>query len=140
MTQRKHFTRGLRVIARVVKQKAGSGSWRGNLVLLPELPIGRKEIGRFEGLSLQTIAVGRCFGPTVTADRSIPAVGGDFNRSSHPVHLLRATLVSNRDIFGTPCHFHILQMLPHLRCLKKLRLVLEFWAVNVHPRTTSRSS
>src|SRR5947207_2408473 len=102
MTQRKHFTRGLRVIARVIKHKAGRGSWGGNLVLLPELPIGRKEIGRFEGPSLQTVAIGRSFGPTVTADRATPAVGGDFNRSSHPVHFLGAELVSKRDIFGTP--------------------------------------
>src|SRR6266480_226448 len=128
MTQRKHFTRGLRVIARVIKQKSERGSRGGNLVLLPELPIGRKEIGRLERPSLQTVAIARCFGPTITTYGSIKAVGGDLNRSSLPVQFLGAGLVSNRDIFRTPGHFHILQMLSHLRSFEKFQLVLEFWA------------
>src|SRR6266550_4099954 len=126
MTQRKHFTRGLRVIARVIKHKAGTRcSWGGDLVLFPELPIERKEICRFERPSHpQTLATVRCFGPTITTYGSIKAVGGDLNRSSHPVHFLGAGLVSNRDIFRTPCHFHILQMLAHLRSFEKSQLVL----------------
>src|SRR5437870_1624421 len=121
MTQRKHLTCTSRVIARVIEHESGRGARRGNLVLLPKLPIRWQEIGNLIGSPIQSF-VSR----NVAATDSIPAIRGDFNRAPHPVLLLQAGLVSNRDIFGTPHNLVITsQVWPELADLEEPDLIAE---------------
>src|SRR5439155_19819613 len=97
MTQRKHVTRSCRVIAGIIEHKTRSDSRRRNLVLLPKLPIGRKETGNLIGFPTE-ISVIR----SVTTNDSVPAIRGDFNCATVPVLLLQPCCLSTRDIFRTP--------------------------------------
>src|SRR5437016_12585420 len=97
MTQRKHLTYRRGVVSGVIKHEPGGAATRGNFVLLPKLPISRKEIGNLIGSPIQ-VFVGR----HVPANDSVPAIRSDFNRATYPVLPLQAGLVSNRDIFWAP--------------------------------------
>src|SRR5438093_8124792 len=86
MTQRDRFTCGQRVIAGVVEEEGPT------LILLPELPVQWEKIGRFKSPSTTRqraqaripIRLAAAL-PHVTADRSVPAVGGHFDRALNPI-------------------------------------------------------
>src|SRR5437660_9817992 len=75
MTQGDRFADTLRIIAGVVEEKGIT------FMLLPKLPVRGKEISGLESLTTRNPIR---FRSDIVADRSVPAVGGDFDRPPQP--------------------------------------------------------
>jgi len=120
-----------RNITRVVKIE------RVEFILLPQLPVRWKEIGNLVGLSVR-----ERWGSAnivITADRAVPAVRGQLDRTRQPKRLKPAAPTGS-DILRTPADLVIGKERTELADFEERNLVAELDGIDVFARRRSWSS